>query len=656
MHFYFIVDEPKAYEIPKEGLSIMLDIKNQEGNRKKPSKEIDYEACMKRKLNRIIKEHQVILHKVNLICWVSHGNYVNPIINNRRLMADCLKLLPENKNHCYPKEKTDVDYFKQITHWFKSTVVLKKNFQNMYCKMRIRPPLMTSLALQIRTKSAICRRDYVLIFICLLRAIGIQCRMVQSFVTAPLRPAKSDLLVVSSKAPDDKNKPKPRSKSNSNKTKSKTVKKPKDSVSSEESSMEEEVVKKKSPTKTVPRSSRLRKKAGVSENIPQMDGADDNGKKKPTSTKKKSTTGVNDFLTVLPSPRRLRSRSKSGESTENMVKPVVNLSSKSDIPSTSKSTSKSSKPATTNSPKPSSSEDKKNNVVKFAQNPESSEDLKKDENKLDIFSPRRTRTSRLNKEEVRPITSKELAKPNLKSLLNIANTRKRTTEVKNVEITKKLKVVTAAATTSVRSSKKRSSLNANVNDIKSPKSTKKEIPDENSSDSLNFFKPKETDLKVKRPVKSEKTPTPKIKVAPAINRMKVLDKRVLSTDDEEVVEAVKDQKGIDIWVEVFSEDDDKWLTIDVYREKVDCLIEIQQKATHPMIYVFAWNNDNSVKDVSARYIPNLNTTVRKMRVETEYLEKTLKPFIGVKTPRDRQEDNDLNILQLAVPMPTTVSG
>ena len=131
----------------------------------------------------------------------------------------------------------------------------------------------------------------------------------------------------------------------------------------------------------------------------------------------------------------------------------------------------------------------------------------------------------------------------------------------------------------------------------------------------------------------------------------------MSTDDEEVVgKDPIESKGIDIWVEVFSEDDDKWITIDVYREKVDCAKEIYQKATHPMIYVFAWNNDSSVKDVSARYIPNLNTTVRKMRVEADYLDKTLKPFVGVKTPRDRQEDNDLNILQLAVPMPTTVSG
>lgn len=81
-------------------------------------------------------------------------------------------------------------------------------------------------------------------------------------------------------------------------------------------------------------------------------------------------------------------------------------------------------------------------------------------------------------------------------------------------------------------------------------------------------------------------------------------------------------------MEVYSEEDDKWITIDVYRDNVDCIKEIYQKASHPMIYVFSWNNVSSVKDVSARYIPK----------------------------RERQEDNDLNILRLAVPLPTTVSG
>ncbi|CAO1304154.1 unnamed protein product [Diamesa hyperborea] len=361
-----VEDEPKAYEIPKEGVSISLNTNNNEG-RKKPSKEIDYQARMKRKINSKIKEHQVVLHKVNVICWISHGNYVNTIINNRRLMAECLKLLPENKQHCYPKEKTDIDYFKQITHWFKSTVILKKNFQNMYCKLRNRPPLMTSLAYQIKTKAAICRRDYILIFICILRAIGIQCRMVQSVITAPIRPAQSDLLVISSKSPEEKSKPKPRSKSNSNKSKAKVVKKPKSSGSSEDSSFEEVSSNKKAPTKPAPRSSRTRNK---------------------------------------PAAEQLK-------------------------PATSKSRSKS------------------------AQSAETTKDVKKVENKLDIFSPRRTRGSQAVKEVDRPGTSKEVSKPNLKSLLNTAHNRKRTTELIDEEITtKKPKVV---ATTSARSSKKRTS-------------------------------------------------------------------------------------------------------------------------------------------------------------------------------------------------------
>lgn len=115
---------------------------------------------------------------------------------------DCaLKMLPstKNKNQCYPKDKTDIDYFNQITKWFKQTIVLRNS--RMYCtQLKKKPPLLLSLALQMKYKTAICRRDYILMFVTLLRAIGIQCRIVQSLVMDPKICPKSELMSLSKKA------------------------------------------------------------------------------------------------------------------------------------------------------------------------------------------------------------------------------------------------------------------------------------------------------------------------------------------------------------------------------------------------------------------------------------------------------------------------
>jgi xeroderma pigmentosum group C-complementing protein len=137
---------------------------------------------------------------------------------------------------------------------------------------------------------------------------------------------------------------------------------------------------------------------------------------------------------------------------------------------------------------------------------------------------------------------------------------------------------------------------------------------------------------------------------------------VLSSEDEDADTAIasqqeplKNNKRIDIWVEVYSEKDERWLAIDVLKNKVNCIPEIIKAATNPMIYVFAWNNDNSLKDVSHRYCPNLNTVTRKLRVDRKYLESVIGQFAGQKTARDIKEDDQLTKLQLKIPMPTSIA-
>lgn len=158
-------------------------------------KAIDLEACLKRRLNRDIKQKQVYLHKTSVVCWIAHGNYINRILNNMTLMEMCLKLLP-SKN-AYPKGDTDVKYYHMITEWF--STIFKLASDKLYCPLKRLPAKTISLALQIQSKKAISKCDYVLLFVTMLRALGIQCRLVINLAVPPQQPPQKDLFVISTK-------------------------------------------------------------------------------------------------------------------------------------------------------------------------------------------------------------------------------------------------------------------------------------------------------------------------------------------------------------------------------------------------------------------------------------------------------------------------
>lgn len=50
----------------------------------------------------------------------------------------------------------------------------------------------------------------------------------------------------------------------------------------------------------------------------------------------------------------------------------------------------------------------------------------------------------------------------------------------------------------------------------------------------------------------------------------------------------------------------------------------------------------------------MNTITRKLRIDSDWLNKSLKPFTGHKTARDKEEDEDLARQQLDQPLPKTI--
>lgn len=63
----------------------------------------EIEASIKRKINRRKKENQVMMHKVHVLSWIAHGNYVNKILNSTSLMEMVFKYIPVPSEKSYPK-------------------------------------------------------------------------------------------------------------------------------------------------------------------------------------------------------------------------------------------------------------------------------------------------------------------------------------------------------------------------------------------------------------------------------------------------------------------------------------------------------------------------------------------------------------------------
>lgn len=220
-YYYYSTLESKA--IPQQGLQLVVALPDSVCRK---SKKIDVEMMMKRKMNRVKKDHQVFMHKVHVLCWIGHGNYVSPVLNDQEIMAAVLAMVPKG---CYPKSRLDMKYVETITTWYKDKIDVKPDKHENKFRPKA-PPLRSILLEQIKSRSVTAKKYMVFIFVAMLRALGLQCRVMFNFVTVPLRPPNSELSSLSTKPKDESNtgdkkveKPKaPKRKSTESKAKPKT--------------------------------------------------------------------------------------------------------------------------------------------------------------------------------------------------------------------------------------------------------------------------------------------------------------------------------------------------------------------------------------------------------------------------------------------------
>ena len=54
------------------------------------------EAHLRGQLDKVRRELEVLIHKVQLFCWIAHSQCINFILNSEILVAQCLSLIPSH--------------------------------------------------------------------------------------------------------------------------------------------------------------------------------------------------------------------------------------------------------------------------------------------------------------------------------------------------------------------------------------------------------------------------------------------------------------------------------------------------------------------------------------------------------------------------------
>lgn len=161
-------------------------------------KKTDIETLLRNKLNQRIRTTQVLVHKVGLLWWLVYGFLLNRMANDHETLATCLSLITKND---YPKGRVDLIYLQRVTTWFRKTFSIASKEEER---------LLTSVSLleRIGEKKVYNYRELVLLFIALLRAIGLNCRLVVNICPPPLKPTREQLIPMKKENEEEKDKDK----------------------------------------------------------------------------------------------------------------------------------------------------------------------------------------------------------------------------------------------------------------------------------------------------------------------------------------------------------------------------------------------------------------------------------------------------------------
>uniref|UniRef100_A0A8C4DPP9 Xeroderma pigmentosum, complementation group C n=1 Tax=Dicentrarchus labrax TaxID=13489 RepID=A0A8C4DPP9_DICLA len=137
------------------------------------------------------------------------------------------------------------------------------------------------------------------------------------------------------------------------------------------------------------------------------------------------------------------------------------------------------------------------------------------------------------------------------------------------------------------------------------------------------------------------------------SKAKVTNKGTTSNGTKRRSGKKKEGLGADEWLEVYLEKTSTWICVDV-EHGVGMPQLCSQNATAPVTYVVSVDGDGFLKDLGRKYDPTWMTSSRKRRVDEEWWEETLEPFLGPEDERDKKEEKELQNKLLNKPLPISV--
>lgn len=164
----------------------MVEINVKLPNEMKCKKGQDMQNLLRRRMNTICKETQVLIHKVHLLSWISYGNRLNNILNSPEVMGSALSLVPSEK--AYPPKQCDLNYLENYIKWFSKKMKIVSKTDPL-CKITA-----ISLVEQFASCEAKTRYELIVMFISMLRSLGLNVRLVINLNVVSIKPASEQLL------------------------------------------------------------------------------------------------------------------------------------------------------------------------------------------------------------------------------------------------------------------------------------------------------------------------------------------------------------------------------------------------------------------------------------------------------------------------------
>lgn len=164
------------YITPKEGIQITLPSTSQIFKKKTKNKQ-DLSTIIENQIKHKLRTTQIFIHKVGILCWLAHGFHINKVINDTEIMSLSLSLISVEN---YPKNRSDLTYLEKFIKWFKKIFTVKNNIEEEDITKE-------ALLQRLQRRQVLNNKELVLVCIAMLRAIGMNCRLIISLCPPPLK-------------------------------------------------------------------------------------------------------------------------------------------------------------------------------------------------------------------------------------------------------------------------------------------------------------------------------------------------------------------------------------------------------------------------------------------------------------------------------------